>query len=406
MVPGLISDALAGARVASVPDDGDPMRVAFRDAAERWLAAPPAAAAGAAVAAARLMSLRANEPPWQGTGIGIEAGQAYSLFAAGRVQWSPRAPTLYGGPRYHLWARVSPGGRIVNPTCESGTFVADVAGEIELGIYMGVWRNELGELATPESLYRRLTGGLEVLVLAWRREPVAALAALVAADAADAAKDRATVDATGSSLTVVPAIFGAELERLRKASAPPAEWRYLLDTGHADIFVDALGPTGEPAIAVHTHDDQGIVCKPVDFALTPTTRLRWRWRVSEQPSALAENLPQTHDYVSIAAEFDNGRDLTWIWSSQLAPGTHFPCPVGAWSARETHWVARSGVGDLGRWCTEERKVYDDVLAAMGQPPSRIVRIWLIAVSSFQHGTARAEFADIVLDDGALVVRVL
>ena len=369
------------------------MRSAFVDAAEHWLAAPPTGPARAAVGAARLVRLNANEPPWQGTGIRVEAGQAYSLFADGRVLWSARDPTLYGGPRHHLWARVAPGGRIVNPTCESGTFVADVAGEVELGIYMGVWKNAFGELATPASLYRRLAGGLDVLAIAWRGDPVAALAAVGAGNA---------VDITA----VPPSFFGAELSRLRAAHAPPAQWSYLLDTGHADIFADAAGPAGERTIVVHSHDDQGIVCKPVDYALTPRTRLGWRWRVTEHPSAVAEDRVQTHDYISVATEFDNGRDLTWIWSSQLAPETHFHCPVSAWTARETHWVARSGSGDLGRWCAEERNVYADVLASMGPPPARIVRVWLIAVSSFQHGSARAEFADIVLDDGAHAVRVL
>ena len=372
------------------------MRTAFVEVTSRWLAAPRSEAC-AAVASARLVRLEANQPPWHGTGVRVAAGQAYSLFADGRVHWSSRDPTLYGGPRYHLWARVSPGGRIVNPTCESGTFVADVAGELELGVYMGVWKDAFGDLATPASLYRRLTGGLDVLALAWHGEPVAALAVLAAVDAAGAVHAGAAAP---------PSFFGAELARLRAAHAPPAQWSYLLDTGHADIFADAIGPNGERAIAVHTHDDQGIVCTPVEFALTPRTRLAWRWRVTEQPSAVAENRPQTHDYISIATEFDNGRDLTWIWSSQLAPETHFHCPVGAWTARETHWVARSGTGDLGRWCSEERNVHADVLASMGPAPARIVRVWLIAVSSFQHGTARAEFADIVLDDGVRAVRVL
>lgn len=365
------------------------MQTFFVDVSERWLVAPTGPAR-TAVAAARLLHLNANEPPWHGTGIRVAAGQAYSLFADGRVHWSARDPTLYGGPRYHLWARVSPGGLIVNPTGESGTFVADVAGEIELGIYMGVWKNAFGELATAASLYRRLTGGLDVLAIAWRGDPVAALAAVCAGET-DAARRT---------------FFDAELARLRAPQVPPAGWDYLLDTGRADVFADAVGPAGERTIAVHSHDDQGIVCKPVDCALTPATRLAWRWRVTEPPSALAENSAQTHDYVSIAAEFDNGRDLTWIWSSRLAPGTHFHCPVGAWSARETHWVVRSGNADLGRWCAEERNVHADVSAAMGPAPACIVRVWLIAVSSFQHGTARAEFADIVLDDGDRALRVL
>ena len=369
------------------------MRSVFVDAAEHWLAGLPAGPARATVADTRLVHLNANQPPWQGSGIRVEAGQAYSLFADGRVHWSRRDPTLYGGPRYHLWARVSPGGRIVNPTCESGSFVADVAGELEFGIYMGVWKNAFGELATPASLYQRLTGGLDVLAIAWRGDPVAALATVDAAGAVEPSAAR-------------PSLFGAELARLRTPRPPPEDWSYLLDTGHAHIFADARGPAGERTIAVHTHDDQGIVCTPVDFALTPHTRLSWRWCVTEQPSAVAEDRAQTHDYISVATEFDNGRDLTWIWSSQLAPETHFHCPVSAWTARETHWVARSGTADLGRWCAEERNVHSDVLAAMGPPPARIVRVWLIAVSSFQHGTARAEFADIVLHDGKQSLRVL
>ena len=359
----------------------------FVDTAERWLAALPGSFASAAVAAARLVRLPADEPPWHGTGICVEAGQAYSLFAGGRVQWSQRDPTLYGGPRYHLWARIAPGGRIVNPTCDSGTFVADVAGELELGIYMGVWKNTAGDLATPASLYRRLAGGIDVLAIGWRGDPGAGLAALDAG-------------------ALPPSFFRSERARLQAPQAPPADWNYLLDTGHAGIFADAVGPSGERTIAVDSQDDQGIVCKPVDCALTPRTRLAWRWRVTATPSVLAEDRPQTHDYISIATEFDNGRDLTWIWSSQLAPDTHFHCPISAWSARETHWVVRSGNDALGQWCTEERNVYADVCAAMGPPPARIVRVWLIAVSSFQHGTARAEFADIALDDGAQRLRVL
>jgi hypothetical protein len=124
------------------------------------------------------------------------------------------------------------------------------------------------------------------------------------------------------------------------------------------------------------------------------------------PSTRAEDRAQTHDYIAIAAEFDNGRDLTWIWSSQLAAGTHFHCPVGAWAARETHWVVRSGADRFAQWCEDERSVFDDVRAAMGAPPGRIVKVWLIAVSSFQHGTARADFADIVLRNGSQSIRVL
>lgn len=321
----------------------------FLKRAERWIAALPECAARETVAAARIVQLRASEPPWHGTRIHMQAGDAYSLFASGRIQWSARDPTLHAGPRYHLWARVAPGGRIFNPTCDTATFVADVDGELELGIYMGVWKNATGDLATSESLYRRLGGGIDVLAIGWRGDPETALA---------------SVDTDHSP----PRFFRAELTRLRASPTPPAGWEYLLETGHAAIFADASGPTGERAIAVHSDDDQGIVVKQVDCALTATTRIAWRWCVTAHPSKVAENRPQTHDYISVATQFDNGRDLTWIWSSELAAGTHFHCPIGAWTARETHWVVRTGPREFGQWCAEDRNVYADVLAAMGTPP--------------------------------------
>ena len=359
----------------------------FADLAAHWLAALPAALVCATISASHVVRLRANDVPWQATGVRLKAGQAYSLFARGRVQWSPRDPSLYGGPRQHLCARVVPGGRVVNPTCDTGSFVADVDGELELSIYMGVWKNAVGDLSTSESLYRRLTGGIDVLAIAWCGDAAEALAAL-------------------GDGTLQPASISQELARLRAPRVPPANWNYLLETGSAGIFSAAVGPSGEPTIAVDARDDQGIVCVAVNCELNPRTRLSWRWRVSECPSKLAEDRAQTHDYISIATEFDNGRDLTWIWSSQLTPETHFHCPVHGWTARETHWVVRSGPERLGQWCAEERNVHADVQAAMGAPAARIVRVWLIAVSSFQHGTARAEFADIVLSDGSQTLRVL
>ena len=359
----------------------------FADVAKRWVAAFPASLVRETISAARVVRLHANDVPWHGTGMRMKAGQAYSLFASGRVQWSPRDPTLYGGPRQHLCARIAPGGRVVNPTCDTGTFVADVDGELELGIYMGMWKNALGDLATSESLYRRLAGGIDVLAIGWCGDPGNALATLCDGE-------------------LQPPLISSEIARLREPRAPPADWEYLLETGSAGIFADASGPSGERTIAIDSRDDQGIVCSPISCELNPNTRLSWRWRVTECPSKIAEDRPQTHDYISIATEFDNGRDLTWIWSSQLTPETHFHCPISAWTARETHWVVRSGSERLGHWCAEERQVYADVLAAMGPPPARIVKVWLIAVSSFQHGTARAEFADIVLSDGSQTFRVL
>ena len=333
------------------------------------------------------LTLPAQQTPWRPSGLRVEAGQHYSVFARGRIDWSRRLPGLHGGPRFHLWARVSPGGRIVNLRQDTDSFIADCAGELEFGIYMGMWKNAFGELASDPAIYARLSGELTLQVVLWQHSALAGLRALAVAAPA------------------VPA-FAAELAHLEHPAPPPAGWDYLVEAGQAEMYRPTRTPDGAPAIHLCGADDQGILVREVDFPLSPSTRLDWRWRVDTHPSTVAEDTPYTHDYLSVAAEFEDGRDLTWIWSSSLPVGHHFACPIKAWSARETHWVARSGTQNFGRWVSESRAVHADVAAAIGPPPARIVRIWLIVVATFQHGRFDAQVADICLHDGERRLAVL
>ncbi|MDC6711173.1 DUF3047 domain-containing protein, partial [Leclercia adecarboxylata] len=107
----------------------------------------------------------------------------------------------------------------------------------------------------------------------------------------------------------------------------------------------------------------------------------------------------THDYLSIAVEFENGLDLTYLWSSSLPVGTHFRCPLPSWDQRETHWVVRSGAAELGRWLDEKRPILEDYRAAIGGPdPARVVAVWLIAVSLFQRDVGDCAYAGIALSN--------
>lgn len=333
------------------------------------------------------LHLAARQPPWQSTGLRVRAGQSYSVFAAGRVYWAASAPDLYGGPRFHLWLRVNPGGRIRNLRADTDTFVADVDGELEIGLYMGVWRDAGGALATDPALYARLDGGIDAFVIVWHDDPVVALAALAGQAGPDSA-------------------FAAELAHLRTRPALPSGWQPLLETGETHAFTAIRRADDSPGIRIHGDDEQGILCRACEFPLSATTRLTWSWKLDVLPSTRREDRARCHDYISLAAEFDDGRDLTWFWSSSLAPGHHFSCPVQGWTARETHFVVRTGTHGLGHWQQETRRVWDDVTVALGKPPARIVRIWLIAVASFQHGPLRAEFGAIELADGARRTRVL
>jgi hypothetical protein len=123
------------------------------------------------------------------------------------------------------------------------------------------------------------------------------------------------------------------------------------------------------------------------------------------PTDEGENTVAKHDYLSVAVEFDNGRDLTYFWSAKLAPETSFHCPVSYWRHRETHLVVHSGGADLGRWINEDRDLWQDYRSAIGSQPSRIVAVWLIAVSNFGHRRALCEYRDLQLkvEDGAPIM---
>jgi hypothetical protein len=54
---------------------------------------------------------------------------------------------------------------------------------------------------------------------------------------------------------------------------------------------------------------------------------------------------------------------------------------------------------MGRWLSEERNLFEDYRRFIGEPPSRIVRVWLIANSVFQRGEGVCSYRRIKLVDG-------
>ncbi len=335
----------------------------------------------------RHLTLPGDQLPWTGTGLYVEAGDQVTLLGSGFIRWSPHRD-VGAGAKFHLWGRV-PGGDVFGCTQDTTTVTVDHSGELELCVYKGVWADRSGVLASGDGPYRRNQGALEVTVLHWPRgtDPIDGLAHL----------DDPSVD---------PMSVAAELQRLADPIVTPEGWSHLVDFGITDIFRPST-LDGRPAIEVVCDNDAGIIQKPVSIPLDPTTTIGWTWRVDELASVEAEDTTWTHDYVSLAAEFDSGRDLTWFWSASLAPvDATFACPVRSWTHRETHMPLRSGPDGMGRVHVERRNVWDDHQRFMGDPPGAIVAVWLIAVSHFSRRTGRATFADVTLTTGDETIQVI
>jgi len=333
-----------------------------------------------------LVAVPVDRPPWTDTGLDLAPGECATIFGAGRA-WVSRALDLWTRPQFQLWARVGDAGPIFNGTRDSHSFTAERAGRLSLGTHFpGQWGDPSGRVSTDLRAYRRVRGGLAAAVLVWDGASIeAGLEALVA---------------TGD----VDGLAARELEHRRSEAAPPGGWRYLWLLGRSEIF-RAEERDGRRAIACCTEGDVGILQKEVSLAFEPGTRLRWRWRVDALPSELPEDTALSHDYLSLAVEFGDGRDITYTWSRELAPETSYWCPLPTWRDREHHVVVRSGPEGLGTWQAEERDLYADHLRFMGAPPERIVRVWLIAVSLFQRRRGQCWYADIELVQGDRVTRI-
>jgi DUF3047 family protein len=328
-----------------------------------------------------LVKLAANRPPWTPTGIELSAGERISVFSAGRASIAGM-PNVWVGSHFSLWMRVGLEGEIFRAPGHSCTFTVVAGGQLYLSnLFPGDWADRHGSLATNPRAYERVTGTFTVLVVRWRTEPLEGLERLAQKGLAGGA------------------IMRAEADRLRDPAITPAGWHYLWSVGDSGIFDSARNAAGEPIIRCRMRDDAAILQRPVQLDLDDTVKLRWSWKIDNLPSGRSEDTVASHDYLSVAVEFENGQDLTYLWSAVMAPETNFRCPISRWNGRETHMVVRSGTDRLGEWVGEERRVMDDYRRAIGDPPAAIVAVWLIGVSIFRHGSAYCEYSDLELISG-------
>ncbi len=331
----------------------------------------------------------ATQPPWTDAGIDVETGDRVSVFSDGRVNLS-KLLDIWVAPPFQLWLRIGERGPIFRGTRRTHTFTAEQSGRLYLASYFpGEWSDTSGQLGTDVRDYAKVSGELSVLVMRWNaKTDVAAFFRELTAEAS------------------APELALEEQDRQANPVDSPAGWNYLWYLGPGEIFRPARTDAGHPSICCHTHEDVGILRKDASLPLRPGTCLNWSWKVDRLPSRVAEHTLPSHDYLSIAVEFDDGQDITYYRSAELPEGTVYRCPLPTWKDKETHVVVRSGQDGLGRWLNESRDLYEDYRRHIGGTAGNIVRVWLIAVSLFQRGDGRCEYADISLVADEKVLKIL
>jgi hypothetical protein len=333
------------------------------------------------------LNLQARQPPWLSSPLQLEVGDEVSYFVEGRA-YANEFLDIYVKPALNLWCKVGDQGEVFRGTRASHSFVAETSGELKFGNYFpNDWADTQGTLKQSDDVYKQMSGELRILVIRW-------------ADTAEIGLKE--LKASGD----VQGLVKVELQRIAQGDTTPEGWHYLWHLGPGEIYQAHMGEDAEACIHCHTHEDVGILQKEVDLPLDETTEISWRWCIDQLPSTIREDTMPSHDYLSLAVEFDNGRDITYYWSSTLPVGTGYDCPLLNWKGIEYHVVVRSGNDGLGQWQDERRNLHQDYVKYMGEPPARITRVWLIANSVFQRGEGSCDYSGIKLHSPGGTVSVL
>jgi hypothetical protein len=354
----------------------------FSALAQQWLTA--ASCVGLGPGKFAVVYLSGDSGAWVDSGVQVAEGQQITLLAHGEV-WLSREQDLCFGPNVGLWYRVGDG-LIARSRGNGVTVVTKARGTIKLiAKPPGEWANRHGEFL-PDYPHSGAAGGLLVIVLVWNGHANQGLEAFIARGGG--------------------AIAAAELARQKDEKPLPRGWEPLWRVGETGMFWEATNGGGQKVISCQCHNDAAILKYPVDVPLDDSLQLEWSWRIARLPSRIAENSLATHDYVSVAVEFDNGQDLTYLWSCSLPVGLAFRCPIPWWDRHETHIVARTGLAELGTWKSEAKSLLVDYLDTVGgERPQRVVGVWLITLSPFQRGVAEWDCGEIALHRAGEVVRI-
>ncbi|MDD3443854.1 MAG: DUF3047 domain-containing protein [Zavarzinia sp.] len=328
----------------------------------------------------RLFEINGSDLPWIDLGLEATKGQQVTFLVTGRW-WLSRQHDLWFCPGLAFHARTRGQRPIYSPGTDTSTMKVLNDGPIEVARLATLYADEDGRLTIPEDVYRKDDVKITGVALLWRGEAAAGLASL-AAHGGD-----------------IGGLVASELARLRRNRILPEGWSnlFLLGGGEESFVREANGE-----IVCESAGSASIIERPLTLPLASRPKLSWRWKIDQLPSAVAEDQAPVHDYLSIGVKFEDGQDLTYIWSAALPTGKVFRCPLAGWDAVETHMIVDSGAKGLGSWRELERDVASDYAAHIGGSAKAISHIWLLAITPFQRRRGSCRYADIRVEtaDGA------
>jgi hypothetical protein len=149
--------------------------------------------------------------------------------------------------------------------------------------------------------------------------------------------------------------------------------------GSPGVFSYETGKKGSPLLVGSFERGGAALRKDAEQLLTPDLELSWQWAVAKIPSNVAEDTQEKHHYFAVSVIFDNGKNLSYIWSAALPKEYSFQCPLEEWKDKETHVVVETGAAGFNHVLSYKRNIAADYAHFIGgELPAKITKVWIVA----------------------------
>ncbi|MFH1351268.1 MAG: DUF3047 domain-containing protein [Pseudomonadota bacterium] len=173
----------------------------------------------------------------------------------------------------------------------------------------------------------------------------------------------------------------------------PMGWQLKERSGRAKFSIVKEGDIH--ALRLRSEDASFSFQKPVDVDPLQYPVISWMWKVTKLPEGGDFRRPKTDDQAAqLFLAFSNRKAIVYLWDTNAPRGS----VDDAWSPpfmTIKAIVLRSGIGDAGKWVTENRNVYGDYKKIFGHEPPRVAGIRIQINSQHTDTLGESFFADVV-----------
>ncbi len=173
----------------------------------------------------------------------------------------------------------------------------------------------------------------------------------------------------------------------------PAGWQLKEKSGKADF---AVIKDGDLSVArLKSSNTSFSLQKEINVDVRQYPVLSWKWKVTKLPAGGDFRKSKTDDQAAqLFLAFSKTKAIVYIWDTTAPQGLMEDAPAPPFMSIKAV-VVRSGPGEMGKWLTETRNVYEDYKKLYGSEPPPAVGARLQINSQHTETSAESWFADVV-----------